>query len=102
MVALTALGLLVANSARLAGWHTKGIWKKPLLWSLFISFIWINLGFFLLALNVFLNLPNVVVIHAFSVGGIGATGGGSVGVFDQRNDGHAGLRRRVSPPPTGS
>lgn len=71
MVALTALCLLVANSARLAGWHTKGIWKKPLLWSLFISFIWINLGFFLLALNAFLNLPNVVVLHAFSVGGIG-------------------------------
>ncbi len=71
MVALTALGLLIANSARLVGWHTMGIWKKPLLWSLFIAFIWINLGFLLLAVNVFLNLPNIVVLHAFSVGGIG-------------------------------
>ena len=41
------------------------------LWSLFIAFIWINLGFLLLAVNVFLNLPNIVVLHAFSVGGIG-------------------------------
>ncbi len=71
MIALTALGLLIANSARLVGWHTKGIWQKPLLWSLFIAFIWINLGFLLLAVNVFLNLPNIVVLHAFSVGGIG-------------------------------
>ena len=71
VVALTALGLLITNSARLVGWHTRGIWQKPLLWSLFIAFIWINLGFLLLAINVFLNLPNIVVIHAFSVGGIG-------------------------------
>ncbi len=71
MVASTAMGLFVVNSARLVGWHTSGIWQKPLLWSLFIAFIWINLGFLLLAINVFLKLPNVVVLHAFSVGGIG-------------------------------
>ena len=71
MVAVTALGLLIANSARLVGWHTIGIWRKPLLWSLFVSFIWINLGFLLLAINIFLNLPNIVVLHAFSIGGIG-------------------------------
>jgi len=71
MAAVTAMGLFVANSARLVGWHTGGIWQKPLLWSLFVSFIWINLGFLLLAANVFLNLPNIVVLHAFSVGGIG-------------------------------
>ncbi len=65
------MGLFVVNSARLVGWHTSGIWQKPLLWSLFIAFIWINLGFLLLAINVFLKLPNVVVLHAFSVGGIG-------------------------------
>lgn len=94
MVALTALGLLVANSARLAGWHTKGIWKKPLLWSLFISFIWINLGFFLLALNVFLNLPNVVVIHAFSVGGIGVV---TLSMMARVTLGHTG--RNVQNPP---
>jgi uncharacterized protein involved in response to NO len=71
LVALLALGLLISNSIRLAGWHTPGIWKKPLLWSLFIAFAAINLGFLLLAVNVFLNLPNIVVLHAFSVGGIG-------------------------------
>ncbi|MFO1423778.1 MAG: NnrS family protein [Candidatus Competibacteraceae bacterium] len=94
MVALTAMGLLVANSTRLAGWHTKGIWKKPLLWSLFISFIWINLGFFLLALNAFLNLPNIVILHAFSVGGIGVV---ILSMMARVTLGHTG--RNVQNPP---
>ena len=94
MVALTSMGLFVANSARLAGWHTKGIWKKPLLWSLFIAFIWINLGFLLLAVNVFLNLPNIVVIHAFSVGGIGVV---ILSMMARVTLGHTG--RNVQNPP---
>jgi len=94
MVALTAMGLFVANSARLIGWHTSGIWKKPLLWSLFIAFIWINLGFFLLALNAFLNLSNIVVIHAFSVGGIGVV---VLSMMARVTLGHTG--RNVQSPP---
>ncbi|MEI2783822.1 MAG: NnrS family protein [Candidatus Competibacter sp.] len=94
MVALTSMGLFVANSVRLAGWHTKGIWKKPLLWSLFIAFIWINLGFLLLAVNVFLNLPNIVVIHAFSVGGIGVV---ILSMMARVTLGHTG--RNVQNPP---
>lgn len=94
MVAMTAMGLFVANSARLIGWHTSGIWKKPLLWSLFIAFIWINLGFFLLALNAFLNLSNIVVIHAFSVGGIGVV---VLSMMARVTLGHTG--RNVQSPP---
>ncbi|HRC70335.1 MAG TPA: NnrS family protein [Candidatus Competibacter denitrificans] len=71
LVALLALGLLISNSIRLAGWYTPGIWKKPLLWSLFIAFAAINFGFLLMALTPVLKLPPLVVLHAFSVGGIG-------------------------------
>lgn len=94
MVALTAMGLLVSNSARLVGWHTSGIWRKPLLWSLFLSFMWINLGFFLLALNAFLKLPNIVVLHAFSVGGIGVV---ILSMMARVTLGHTG--RNVQNPP---
>lgn len=94
MVALTALGLFITNSARLVGWYTKGIWKKPLLWSLFIAFIWINLGFLLLAVNVFLNLPNIVVLHTFSVGGIGVI---ILSMMARVTLGHTG--RNVANPP---
>ena len=94
MVALTSMGLFIANSARLVGWHVNGIWKKPLLWSLFIAFIWINVGFFLLALNAFLNLPNIIVIHAFSVGGIGVV---TLSMMARVTLGHTG--RNVQNPP---
>lgn len=94
MIALTSIGLFIANSFRLIGWHTRGIWKKPLLWSLFISFIWINLGFFLLALNVFLSLPNIVAIHAFSIGGIGVV---ILSMMARVTLGHTG--RNVQNPP---
>lgn len=93
-VALISLGLFVANSARLMGWHTGGIWKKPLLWSLFVSFAWINFGFFLLALNAFLNLSNIVVLHAFSVGGIGVV---TLSMMARVTLGHTG--RNVQDPP---
>lgn len=71
LIALTALGLAIANSVRMVRWHTQGIWKKPLLWSLFVAFGFINLGFFITALNAVLSLPNMIAIHAFSIGGIG-------------------------------
>jgi uncharacterized protein involved in response to NO len=52
-------------------WHTQGIWRKPLLWSLFVAFGFINLGFLLSAFSAIFNLPNMIAIHAFSIGGIG-------------------------------
>ena len=94
MAALAAMGLFVANSARLVGWHTSGIWKKPLLWSLFIALIFINLGFFLLALSAFLDLPRIAVIHTFSVGGIGVI---TLSMMARVTLGHTG--RNVQEPP---
>lgn len=69
--ALLAGGLLISNSIRLNGWHTLGIWQKPLLWGLFASFLMINLGFLLRSLTPFTTLPDYLHIHAFAVGGIG-------------------------------
>jgi len=69
--ALLAGGMLLSNSIRINGWHTLGIWKKPLLWGLFASFLMINLGFLLRALTPVSTLPDYLYIHAFAVGGIG-------------------------------
>ena len=71
LIAVLALALLLTNSIRMVGWYTPGIWKKPLLWSLFIAFAAINFGFLLLVLTPILKLPSLIVLHAFSVGGIG-------------------------------
>jgi len=69
--ALLAGGMLLSNSIRINGWHTLGVWKKPLLWGLFASFLMINLGFLLRALTPVSTLPDYLYIHAFAVGGIG-------------------------------
>ncbi len=69
--ALLAGGLLISNSIRINGWHTLGIWQKPLLLGLFAAFVMINLGFLLRALMAVTVIPDYLPIHAYAVGGIG-------------------------------
>ncbi len=69
--ALLATGLIISNSIRVSGWHTLGIWQKPLLWGLFAAFIMINLGFLLRAMSLVTAISTFLPIHAFAVGGVG-------------------------------
>jgi len=67
-----AIPLFLIACTCLFNWHTKGIWSRPLLWGLYVSFIFIALGFLM-----FVLIPNVSVInrslalHAFTLGGFG-------------------------------
>jgi uncharacterized protein involved in response to NO len=63
--------LFAAHTVRLAGWHTKGIWKKPLLWVLFVGYGGATFGFLLKALTPFLSISPFLALHAFALGGIG-------------------------------
>ena len=92
--ALLATGLFIMTSVQLVGWHTVGIWKKPLLWSLFVAFLFIDLGFLLIALSPVTDLPNIRVIHAFSFGGIGVM---TLSMMARVTLGHTG--RNVQNPP---
>lgn len=94
ITAILSIGLFVITSIRLIGWHTPGIWKKPLLWSLFIAFIFIDIGFLMMALIPFFNLPKLLAIHAFSVGGIGVA---TLSMMARVSLGHTG--RNVQNPP---
>lgn len=66
-----ALVLFVINTLRLSGWYTPGIWQKPLLWSLFLSYGFFTLGFLLQALLYFGWYNMFIPIHCMAVGGIG-------------------------------
>jgi uncharacterized protein involved in response to NO len=68
-----AFGLFVTNTIRLYFWYTKGIWVVPLLWSLYISLAFIDIGFLLFAMMPFLSISKFIAIHAFAFGGIGIT-----------------------------
>lgn len=68
--------LFVIHTMRLVGWHTKGIWKKPLLWVLFVGYGGATFGFLLKALTLFFSISpslalNALALHAFALGGIG-------------------------------
>ena len=69
--AYSALLLFVINAVRLVYWHTPGIWKKPLLWSLYFAMWFISLGFLCHFLAYFNLVTSFVALHAFSYGGIG-------------------------------
>jgi len=65
-----ALALFVVNIVRLGQWHTKGIWTKPLLWGLYLSYAFICLAFLLMGLHYFIGVSKYLAIHAFAVGGV--------------------------------
>lgn len=93
--ALLAAGLFLSNSVRVVAWHTMAVWKKPLLWGLFASFIMINLGFLLRALMAVTAISEFLPIHAFAVGGIGIV---TMSMMARVTLGHTGRNVHQAPP----
>jgi len=88
-----AVGLFLMNGYRLLGWHVWGIWRVPLLWSLYLSAWMINLGFFLYGVHVLCAIPLVLVLHLFTIGGIGLM---SLAMMARVALGHTGRDIRAS------
>ena len=94
VIAWTSLGLFAVHAWRLFDWHTPGIWRKPLLWSLYLGYASLTLGFLLKALSLWQGLPASLVLHTFAVGGIGLM---TIGMMSRVALGHTG--RDVFNPP---
>lgn len=71
LVAGLAAALVVLHGARLYGWYHNSIWKKSLLWVLFVGYGWIVVGFLLKITSVFFAVSPYLALHAFAYGGIG-------------------------------
>jgi uncharacterized protein involved in response to NO len=95
LTALLSLVLAILHSFRLSGWYTKGIWKKPLLWVLFVGYSFFVLGFILKALNYFTLFSTSIPLHAFTYGGIGMM---TLGMIARISLGHTG--RNINEPPS--
>ncbi len=89
-----ALCLFVINAIRLAGWHTFAIWKRSLLWSLYLSLWFICTGFLLIACSYVFGISKFIAVHAFAVGGIGVV---TMAMMSRVSIGHSG--RDVHNPP---
>ncbi len=95
-VALLALALLALHALRLAGWHTAGIWQKPLLWVLYLGYLWLVIAFALKAAVYFFGISPFLALHAFSYGAIGMI---TLGMMSRVTLGHTG-RDMTDPPST--
>ncbi len=86
--------LAVLYSLRLYGWYSNKILDKPLLWVMFAAYSWIVVGFALIFLSQFFNIPAVLSVHSFTYGGIGLM---TIGFMSRVILGHTG--RNVFDPP---
>ncbi len=91
---LVAAAMFAVTSLRLAGWYTPGIWRVPLLWSLYLAFVFIDVGFLLFALSAIASVSKFAAIHAFAMGGIGIV---TLSMMARVSLGHTG--RQVGKPP---
>jgi uncharacterized protein involved in response to NO len=94
IVAASSALLAVVHAARLWGWHTPGVWRKPLLWVLYLAYAALIAGF-VLKVAVFVALvPSSLALHAFAVGGMGLM---TLGMMTRVALGHTG--RDIGNPP---
>ena len=96
VVSVLCVLLVVVHTLRLAGWYTYGIWEKPLLWILFVGYVFLIIGFFLKALTIFNYQLGDSALHAFTAGGIGIF---TLGMMSRVSWGHTG--RNIADAPSG-
>jgi uncharacterized protein involved in response to NO len=94
LAAIAAMMLAILQGIRLYDWYTPGMWKKPLLWVLYLAFVWLVIGFGLSALALFGMLDGKAALHALSAGAIGML---TMGMMARVAYGHTG--RNVFEPP---
>lgn len=95
-VAVLAGLLFMLHGVRLVGWHTPGLWRKPLLWVLYLGYGSLAVGFALKAAVFAFGISPYLAVHAFAVGGIGMM---TLGMMARVSLGHTG--RSVLNPPSG-
>lgn len=94
LLTVTALGVAVVNIMRLKGWYHRGIWQKPLLWSLYIAFSGMCLSFLLYALQPWLGYAHSIGMHGLAIAGVGMM---TVAMMTRVSLGHTG--RSIHQPP---
>ena len=86
--ASAALVLFVAHVIRLYDWYPAGIWTKPLLWVLYLSYAFIVFGFGIKAASLIgIMVVPVLALHLFAIGGIGLI---TCGMMSRVSLGHTG------------
>lgn len=94
---ITATLLFALTTYRLFCWYAPAIWSQPLLWGLFASYVFIDIGFLLYALYAFGSVSPFIAAHAFAYGGIGLA---TLCMMIRVSIGHSGRDVRTPPSET--
>jgi len=94
LLSISAAGVALVNSVRLLGWYHRGIWQKPLLWSLFLAFVGMCISFVLFAVQPWLGFSHSLAVHALTISGVGMM---TVAMMSRVSLGHTG--RSIHQPP---
>lgn len=97
IASMFALICVIANILRLKNWYHRGIWQKPLLWSLFIAFFGMTASLLLFAIYPFMD--SALNIHSLGLHGLALFGIGlmTVAMMARVSLGHTG--RNIHTPP---
>lgn len=71
LISLFALTVAVSNLLRLKNWHLTGIWSRPLLWSLWLAFFGMAVGFILFAIQPWAGFSHSLAMHTVALSGVG-------------------------------
>lgn len=93
MLSILAVIAAAVNAARVWGWYVQKIWYVPLLWVLYIGYLWIIIGFTMTALSALTLVAPSLALHAFTIGGIGVL---TLGMMARVSLGHTGRVLRAS------
>lgn len=93
-VAMLCGVLFLLHCTRMMHWYTRGIWKKPLLWVLYIGYGFILIGFLLKIGVAVFGISPLLAVHAFAYGCVGTI---TLGMMCRVIWGHTG--REITNPP---
>ncbi len=87
LAAISAIAALL-HFVRLLRWRGTGTGSSPIVAVLHISYLWVPVGFILLAISAVGFVDQTTALHAWTIGGIGST---TLAVMSRASLGHAGL-----------
>ncbi|HNT38090.1 MAG TPA: NnrS family protein [Rubrivivax sp.] len=93
LVGAASLVAAVMHARRLWCWKPWATLRRPILWVLHLSYVWMPLGFLLLALAQWGWVAPSLAVHAFAVGVIG---GLVIGMITRTARGHTGRPLKAS------
>lgn len=89
---ILALLAAVVHLIRVTGWYTHQLWREPLIWVLWLGYLWLVIGLLLHGLAHYGVFPLNSAVHAYFVGAIGVL---TLGMMARVAIGHSGREMRL-------